>query len=64
MQACQENTTLPVGAHFRDVGHDVTDFVFTPVEKIVSENVFVRKVREKLMINTYNLIDSGLNRRL
>ena len=42
----------------------MSDFVFTPVEKIQSKNVFVRKVREKLMINRFNLINNGLNRRL
>jgi hypothetical protein len=41
MQACHENTNLPVGEHFRGVGHTMSDFVFTPVEKIQSKNVFV-----------------------
>ena len=39
-------------------------YPLSEIEKIDSKNVFVRKVREKLMINTYNLIDSGLNKRL
>jgi hypothetical protein len=64
VQACHENTNLPVGEHFRGAGHSISDFVFTPVEKIQSKNVFVRKVREKLMINRFNLINNGLNRRL
>ena len=63
-QACHENTTIPVGEHFRGAGHSLSDFVFTPVEKINSNNIFVRKVREKLLINQLNLIDSGLNKRL
>ena len=41
----------------------MTDFVFTPVEKI-SGGVFIRKAREKRLINKLNLIDSGLNRKL
>ena len=53
-----------VGEHFRDVGQTISEFVFTPVKKIQSKNIFVRKVREKLMINRFNLINNGLNRRL
>ena len=64
IQACQDNTTLPVGEHFRGVRHCLPDFVFTPVEKITSRNVFVRKAREKMIINKYDLIDRGLNKRL
>jgi hypothetical protein len=58
VQAGQAATTLPVGEHFRGAGHSVSDFVFTPVEKIT------RKSREKRMINKLNLINSGLNRKL
>ena len=64
VQACQEQTNLPVGQHFRDVGHSVSDLVFTPVEKIFSKNVFVRRARERLLINNLNLISEGLNRKL
>jgi hypothetical protein len=63
VQACQAATSLPVGEHFRSAGHSVTDFVFTPVEKI-SGGVFIRKAGEKRLINKLNLIDSGLNRKL
>ena len=59
---CQLNTVKPVGQHFRLPGHSVSDISFVPVEKIYSNNVFVRKSREKLMINRLNLIDSGLNK--
>ena len=64
IQACHQDTNLPVGGHFREVGHTISDFVFTPVEKIQSNNVFVRKVRERQMINRFDLINNGLNRRL
>ena len=63
VQACQTTTTLPVGEHFRSAGHSVSDFVFTPVEKIYG-GVFIRKARERLLINKLDLINSGLNRRL
>ena len=63
-QHCHSNTTLPVGEHFRLPGHSVADLVFTPVERIYSNNVFVRKVREKLLINRLDLIENGLNKKL
>ena len=54
---------MPVGEHFRSAGHSVTDFVFTPAEKIFG-GVFIRKAREKRLINKLNLIDLGMNRKL
>ena len=63
-QHCHSNTTLPVGEHFRLPGHSVADLVFTPVERIYSSNVFVRKVREKLLIYRLDLIENGLNKKL
>ena len=62
VQAFQEHISLSVGEHFRSVGHSVSDFVLTPVEKIMSNNIYVRKV--KLIINKYNLINNGLDKRL
>ena len=64
VQGCHEHTNLPVGQHFRGAGHSASDFVFTPVERIFSRNVFVRKVRERHMINNLNLISDGLNKKL
>ena len=63
-QRCHVDTTTPVGQHFRQPGHSVEDMVFTPVEKIYSSNVFVRKARERNLINKLDLIDNGLNKRL
>ena len=53
---CHQGTSLPVGQHFQQPGHYVSDFVFTPVEKIYSNKIFVRKAREKNLINTLDLI--------
>ena len=61
---CHLQTTKPVGQHFRLPGHSISDCAFVPVERIWSNNVFVRKTREKLMINKLDLIDNGLNRKL
>ena len=64
VQACHQDTKLPVGEHFQKAGHSVSDLIFTPVEKIYTDNVFVRKAREKLLINKLSLCDQGLNRKL
>ena len=63
-QPCHVNTTTPVGQHFRQLGHSVKDLDFIPVERIYSSYVFVRKARERHLINRLGLIDNGLNRRL
>ena len=63
-QQCHSATTLPVGEHFRLPGHSVSDLVFTPVEKIYSDNIFVRKARERQLINKLDLINNGLNKKL
>ena len=64
VQACHQGTSLPVGHHFQQPGHSVSDLVFTPVERIYSNNIFVRKAREKNLINTLDLIEHGLNKQL
>ena len=64
VQACHQGTEIAVGQHFQLVGHSVADVVFTPVEQIFSRNIFVRKVREKKMINQYDLVRKGLNKNL
>ena len=64
VQAYYQGTSMPVGHHFQQAGHSVSDFVFTPVERIYSNNIFVRKARERNLINTMDLIDNGLNKQL
>ena len=64
-QECHVNTRTPVGLHFRSAGHTVADFQFIPIEKIApGANAYVRKAREKHLINKYNLIEDGLNKKL
>ena len=63
-QHCHLQTKTPVGQHFRLPGHSISDISFIPVEKILSKNVFVRKARERHLINTLDLIDNGINLRL
>ena len=59
----ESSSALPVGEHFRSAGHSVADLVFRPVEKIYGSD-FVRKTRERMYINRYQLIDNGMNRKL
>ena len=59
----ERGAALPVGEHFRREGHSVSDLVFCPFEQIYGGD-FVRKSREKMYINKYQLIDNGLNRKL
>ena len=63
IQASQADTTLPVGEHFRSAGHSVKDLVFTPVQKNYG-SMFVRRARERKLINKFNLIENGLNKKL
>jgi len=66
---CHDDTTLPVGAHFRLPGHDHSDLRFTPIELIKSKDPFVRKVRERFYIKKFSTlkkhdvstIEHGLN---
>ena len=64
VQLCHQGTDKPVGEHFQGVGHSVSDMRFTPVEKVFSNNIFVRKARERLMINKFDLIRKGMNKKL
>ena len=64
VQACYQGTEISVGQHFQSCGHSVSDLVFPPVEQIFSQNIFVRKVREKKLINQCDLLRRGLNRNL
>ena len=59
---CHEETKAPVGRHYRDTpGHTVADFTFLPIEKIRSSDPFVRKSRERMYINRFQMIQKGLN---
>ena len=51
---CHHLTTAPVGRHFRDSpGHSHSDVRFTPFEKIKSRDPFIRKARERNLINKH-----------
>ena len=64
LQQCHVNTKTPVGQHFRAGGHSHSDVKFIPFEKIFSRDPFVRKARERMLINKHDLIEKGLNLQL
>ena len=54
----------PAGAHFNLKGHDVTDMIPLPFERILPRgDTLLRKRREKLWINRYDSVDFGANSR-
>ena len=64
VQICHQGTRAPVGDHFQGAGHTVSDLRITPVEKICSKNIFVRKIRERKLINELDMIRKGFNKKL
>ena len=56
-------TGHPIGKHFCQVGHDVTDMIPLPIEKVVGNRAILRQ-REKVWIRRYDAISSdGANSR-
>ena len=68
-QPCHNNTSKPVGVHFRLPGHTHSDLVFLPIEKVVSKDKFVQEARESYWIKKYEslklqpleVIEHGMN---
>ena len=68
-QQCHKDTVKPVGAHFRLPGHEHSDMIALPIEKIRTRCRFVMEARERFWIKNYNSvklltveeIESGLN---
>ena len=59
-QQCHAQSTAPVAVHFRQPGHHLSDFVFTPFEKCHS-NSLVRKARESMYIQLFGGVENLLN---
>ena len=63
-QHCHENTTTPVGSHFRQQGHSVTDISFIPFEKCYGD-AQIRLARESMYIQKFKTMEKpGLNLKL
>ena len=62
---CHQTTNTPIGRHYRDSpGHDASQLMFIPVEKQRSNDPFIRRAREKMYINRFQMLDAGLNKNL
>ena len=66
LNSVRNNTvkTTTVGEHYRGISHSVSDMVFVPFEQVRSRDPWVRKAREEMYINNWQLITHGLNRKL
>ena len=60
-QPSQENTTKPVGLHFRLPGHSHSDMAILPIERVRHQDRFILEAREKFWINKYQVVTNGLN---
>ena len=58
------DTTAPVGIHFRSEAHSNANMVCIPFERITSRDPHLRRARERDKINRWQLIEHGLNRNL
>ena len=63
IQKGQEDTTAPVGVHFRQAGHSIHDLEIIPVERVRQKNNLLRKIRESFYIEKFNSVNKGLNKK-
>ena len=66
LDSVRNNTesTTSVGEHFREQQHSVQDMRGVGFERIRSSDIWVRKAREREYINKWDLIRTGLNKKL
>ena len=63
-QECHKNTKTPVGSHFRQPGHSLSDLEFIPFEKCYG-NEQIRLARESMYIQLFGTMEfPGLNQKL
>lgn len=60
IQPGQENTSAPVGQHFRSTSHSICDLEIIPIEQIRQDDM-TRKVRESYFIKKFRSVTNGLN---
>ena len=59
---CHNDTTCPVGEHFRGKGHGAHHMEFLVIEKVDSRDKHVLEARERYWRKQYNAISKGLNK--
>ena len=58
----QKKLDQPTGRHFNAPGHEFSDLVITPIERVLPlGDPFVRKIREKMWITRYDSVSKGQN---
>ena len=60
IQPGQQNTSAPVGCHFRSNGHSLSDLEIVPIEKVIGDDM-TRKVRQSFYIKKFMSVTNGLN---
>ena len=60
IQPAQDNTSAPVGVHYRKAGHSICDLEMIPIEKIRQDGR-TRKSRERFYIQKFDVVRAGLN---
>ena len=63
VQKGQDQTTAPVGVHFRQPGHSIHDLEMIPIEKVRKEDTLLRKTRESYYIERLDTVNKGLNKK-
>ena len=59
----KNDTTQATGAHFCLPGHSLSDMKITVLEKVKKHNDQYRKKREEYLIQKFNTMNQGLNRK-
>ena len=57
-------TTTSVGEHYRGPQHSVHDMRCIPIEQVRARDPWVRKAREEMYINKWQMLQYGLNKKL
>ena len=63
VQKGQDQTTAPVGVHFRQPGHSIHDLEMIPIEKVRKEDSLLSKTRESYYIERFDTVNKGLNKK-
>ena len=52
------------GSHVNTPGHSLSDLSMTVIEQVKKNDIFYRRERERLFINKFTTLHSGINRQI
>ena len=52
------------GSHVNTAGHSLSDLSMTVIEQVKKNDIFYRRERERLFINKFTTLHSGINRQI